>query len=90
VITTEVWKQIPEYEGIYDASTEGQIRSAKGKTTVNKKRGVCHWKQRILKHRGENYQTGYRVSLWKDGKYKDWLVARLIAMTFIHPSGKKP
>jgi hypothetical protein len=79
----EIWANIPGYENIYEASTEGRIRTAEGKTTFNKKRGVCHWKQRILKHRGDNYQTGYRVGLWKDGKCKDWLVARLVAMTFI-------
>lgn len=79
----EEWKDIPEYEGIYQASTSGKIRTALNKTTYTNLHGLRRWKQRTLKHRGDNYQTGYRVSLWKDGKCKDWLVARLIAMTFI-------
>ncbi|MCI2019973.1 MAG: NUMOD4 domain-containing protein [Lentilactobacillus buchneri] len=27
------WKNIPNYEGIYQASTDGEIRTAPGKTT---------------------------------------------------------
>lgn len=82
----EIWKPIPHYEGIYEASNLGRIRTCEGKTTFTKKRGIRHWKQRILKYRGETYATGYRVSLWKDGKAKDWLVARLVAMAFLGES----
>ena len=78
----EKWKDIPDYEGIYQASNLGRIRTCKDKTTYTKRHGVRHWKQRILKPKGQTYSTGYRVSLWKDGKCKDWLVARLVAITF--------
>ena len=78
----EIWKPIPHYEGIYEASSFGRIRTCEGKTTYTKKHGVRHWKQRILKPKGQTYQTGYRVSLWKDGKSKDFLVARLVASAF--------
>jgi len=78
----EKWKDIPDYEGIYQASNLGRIRTCKGKTTYTERHGVRHWKQRILKPKGKTYSTGYRVSLWKDGKCKDWLVARLVAITF--------
>lgn len=43
----ENWKAIPGFEGIYEASNEGRIRSAEGKTTHSDLRGVVHWKQRI-------------------------------------------
>lgn len=79
----EVWKDIPGYEGIYQASTFGRIRTVEGKTTFTTRHGVRHWKSRILKGRGDNPKTGKRVSLWKDGKSKDWLVARLVAITFL-------
>lgn len=82
----EIWKDIPDYEGIYQASTFGRIRTCEGKTTFTEKHGVRHWKQRVLKFKGENYQTGYRVTLWKNGKSKDHLVARLIARTFLGES----
>lgn len=78
----EVWKDIPGYEGIYQASSFGRIRTTEGKTTSNKRYETRRWKSRILKGRGDSYATGKRVSLWKDGKAKDWLVARLVAMTF--------
>lgn len=81
--SNETWKDIPGYEGIYQASTLGNIRTVEGKTTFSKKHGIRHWKSRILKGRGDNPKTGKRVSLWKDGKVKDWLVARLVAITFL-------
>lgn len=79
----EIWKDIPGYESIYQASNLGRIRTAPGKTTVTYKHGVRKWRTRILKGRGENPTTGRRVSLWKDGIPKDWLVARLIGVTFL-------
>lgn len=78
----EIWKDIPEYVGIYEASSFGRIRSKKGKITYTKRHGVRHWASRILKGRG-NCTIGRRVSLWKDGMCKDWLVARLVAITFL-------
>lgn len=83
ICPSENWKDIPGYEGIYQASTFGNIRTAEGKTTSNRRYKVRSWKSRVLKGRGDNYTTGKRVSLWKDGKAKDWLVARLVAMTFL-------
>lgn len=79
----EVWKDIPNYEGIYQASSYGRIRTVEGKTTYSVRHGERHWKSRILKGRGDNYQTGRRVNLWKDKKSKDFLVARLVALTFL-------
>lgn len=79
----EVWKDIPGYEGIYQASTFGNIRTVEGKTTSNKRCSTRHWKSRILKGRGDRYSTGKRVALWKDGEAKDVLVARIVATTFL-------
>lgn len=79
----EIWKDIPGYEGIYQASTLGNIRTADGKTTSNKRYPIRRWKSRILKAKSNSYKTGKRVSLWKDGKPRDWLIARLVAITFL-------
>lgn len=79
----EIWKDIPDYEGLYEASSFGRIRTHKNKTTYTQKHGIRHWKSRIMKGRGDFYTTGRRVGLWKNGKVKDWLVARLIAITFL-------
>ena len=82
----EKWKPIPGYDGIYEASTEGRIRTCEGKTTYTKRHGVRLWKQRILKPKApkaDGYRGDLRVSLWKNGKNKDFLVARLVAMTWV-------
>ena len=82
----EIWKDIPGYEGIYQASTFGNIRTAEGKITSNKRYAVRRWKQRILKPKSpksDGYRGDLRVSLWKDGASKDFLVARLVAMTWV-------
>lgn len=79
----EIWVPVPFYEGIYEASSEGRIRSAEGKITTRRD-GLCRvWKSRILKGRGSNPKTGYRVNLFKNGVHKDFLVARIITMSFL-------
>lgn len=81
----ENWKPIPGYEGIYDASDLGRIRTHPGKTTSSARFEKRVWKTRILKPKhpiGIRRQDG-RVSLWKDGSHKDYLVSRLVAMTWI-------
>lgn len=79
----ETWKDIPGYEGIYQASTSGNIRTVEGKITSNARCAKRRWKSRVLKGRGDYYATGRKVSLWKDGRCKDCLVARLVAITFL-------
>lgn len=84
----EIWKDIPDYKG-YQASNLGRIRTY-NKITYTKIHGERHWKNKILKFKpdynskNKNKQgTGYRVTLWKNGRGKDFLVARLIATTFL-------
>ena len=81
----ERWKDIPGYEGIYQASTHGRVRTKPGKTTTSVRHGVRHWKTRVLAYRkcADQRKTGYRVSLWKNKIPRDWLVARLVALTWI-------
>lgn len=83
----ETWKPIPGYEGLYEASTLGRIRSAEGKTTSSARFPRRVWKQRIMKTKAQKRKglkglTDERVCLWKDGKEKTYLVSRLIALTF--------
>lgn len=83
-LDNEIWKDIPNYDGIYQASSLGRIRSVDGKITYSVKHGIRHWQGRIIKPKmQDDYKTGYRVSLWKNKKCKDWLVARLVAITFL-------
>lgn len=82
-----MWAYIPGYEGLYEASTDGRIRTVLGKTTQNKLYSKRVWKQRELKqskkyrHKSKiNYD--YTVTLWKDNIPHKYLVSRLIAATY--------
>lgn len=81
----EIWKEIPGYEGLYEASDSGRIRTCEGKTTSNSLHPSRVWKRRILspkKHHTKYGRTDYRVDLWKGNSFRTYLVARLIALTF--------
>ena len=77
----ETWKDIPEYEGLYQASTLGRIRSVE-RFVPGKKGFFKLMKSVILKHTtaGRGYAS---VMLSKNGVTKRWNVHRLIALTFI-------
>lgn len=78
----EEWRDIPNYEGLYQASSKGRIRSVEGKVTYSVRHGVRHWNSRILKQK-QTKDKCCRVTLWRDKKPKDWLVHRLVAMAFL-------
>lgn len=75
----EKWKDIKDYEGYYQVSDAGNVKSLLFQNNKNNKK---YKRDKILKFKGYTPKTGFRVSLWKDGKYKDFLVARLVAFTF--------
>ena len=74
----EVWKDIPEYEGLYQVSNLGNVRSLdrvssigrklKGKTLKN---GLC----------GSGYCV---VSLFKNGKSKTKTIHKLVSIAFLN------
>lgn len=73
--TDIIWKDIPEYKGIYQVSNIGDILSVK----KNKKRKLALDKD------------GYpKVDLWKKGKGKNYFVHRLVAIAFIPNTNNKP
>ena len=85
----KIWKDIVGYEGIYEISNIGEIRTKEGKITFTERHGKRVWKQRMLKLKSD--RGGYkRASLWKDGKHQDWLVHRLVAKTYIHNPNNYP
>ena len=83
----EIWKDVVGYENIYEVSNFCNVRTHKNKTTWTERHGLRHWKQRGLKNKMPNGRD-IRVSLWKDGKVKDWLVHRLVAYAFIPNTDK--
>lgn len=82
-IEGEVWKDIPNYEGLYQASSLGRIRSVEGKITLNQYGGKRKWKGRILRNKTKEMRPeGYKVTLYKNKEKHDWLVSRLVCSTF--------
>lgn len=85
----EVWKPIPDFEGYYEASTLGRIRSLDRYVMCRggNKRLI---KGRLLRPR--LYKDGYfDVKLHKDkDKYKTCRINRLIALTFISNPNNLP
>ena len=65
----EIWKDIPEYEGLYQVSNLGRVKSLKFK------------KEKILKF-GTALKY-YMVCLCKNGKSKGIYVHQLVAITFL-------
>ena len=85
----EIWKDVIGYEGIYEVSNLGGVRTTLGKTTYTEWHGTRHWEQRYMKQKTD--KNGYkRVSLWMNGKNKDFLVHRLVGIAFIDNIDNKP
>ena len=73
LLPKRIWRDIPGYEGKYQVSNTGQVRSLNynhtGKTKILKQGTTIH---------------GYKqVILYKDGKHKRYSVHRLVAQAFI-------
>lgn len=70
----EIWKDIPNYEGLYQASPSGNIKSL--------------YRNKILKY--EISKNGYcQVMLCKNKKQKLLYVHRLVAMTYLNNFNEK-
>lgn len=74
---TEIWKDVKDYEGLYQVSNLGRVRSLKFE------------KERILKP-GINGRGYFYVNLWKNGEYKQYRVHRLVAQAFLTNSNNLP
>lgn len=83
VIELEVWKPIQGYEGLYEVSNMGRVKS------LPKMCGYRKSKERIIKPFINNY--GYKlISLCKNNKQKHFQVHRLVANAFIPNPHNKP
>ena len=78
----EIWKDIPGYEGLYQVSNYGRVKSLKRKQyDINNKKTVFQNKEIILKQ--NECKKGYlSVKLQKDKIKKTITVHRLVLTTF--------
>ena len=73
IMKKEYWKPVVGYEGLYEVSNWGRVKSLK------------FGKEKILKpSKNKKTKHGYlQVALWKNGQYKRYYVHRLVAEAFI-------
>ena len=83
----EIWKDVENYEGLYQVSNLGRIKSLE--RDVYCQNGIVHRiKEKILVP-GLNNKGYQYVGLSKNGKRKDMTIHRLVAMAFIpNPENK--
>lgn len=85
----EEWKDIKGYEGIYQVSNEGRVKSLERDIKINDNGTVRHQYDHILKPKKDN--KGYLIlSLCNDGKRKFYKVNRLVAQAFIENPDNLP
>lgn len=85
----EVWKDIPGFEGLYQASNQGRIKSLDMHVRYKNTQYTVLKKGKVLSPKTSN--KGYlEVVLMKDGIRHNKCVHRLVAITFIpNPNGYK-
>lgn len=81
----EIWKDIVGYEGMYQISNLGNVKSL-DRIIWNGHVHHLH-KGRIMKPKGKKYTD---VILCKEGKNKKWFIHRLVAIHFIPNPNNKP
>lgn len=77
---TEIYKDIQGYEGLYQISNLGNVKSLNYRHTGKEKILSC----------GNNNKGYFVVNLCKNGKLEQFLVHRLVANAFIQNPENKP
>lgn len=85
----EIWKDIPEYEGLYQVSNLGNVKSLSRKVFLNNKYRYLS-KEKLLKP--VIIKSGYLIiCLHKNLKQKSFYIHKLVAISFLNhiPCGFK-
>lgn len=84
-MSIEVWKDIPDYEGIYQVSNFGRIRSLD--RYVTHKNGAIHFKAGQIQTLQDNGNGRLYKQLKVNGKGKNYYVSRAVMLAFV---GERP
>lgn len=85
----EIWKDILDFEGMYQVSSFGRIRSLDRKV-FNKANGTFSFIKGCIKKLDGFDKLYLQINLAKDSKYKKCLVHRLVAIYFVDNPENKP
>ena len=77
----EIWKDIARYEGLYQVSNLGRVRSLD--RIAPHPKGQCRRKGKLLRPILSNTVRYYQINLYCDGNHKLKLVHRLVLAAFI-------
>jgi hypothetical protein len=83
----KIWKSIPGYEGLYEVSNFGEVRSIDRIIEYPNNKLFRYFKGKILKQSLQVKRRYYGVRLSKQGKTKLWLIHQLVALAFLGPKG---
>ena len=84
----EIFKDIPNYEGLYQISNIGRVKSLERKVR-NSEKGFRVVKEGILKN-GDNGNGYLQIHLCKSKKRKCYKIHQLVAMAFLnHKTGSR-
>jgi hypothetical protein len=81
----QAWKPVPGYEGLYEVSDLGRVRSVARQLNIDVvgRGGRRSVRERILVQKFDGHYCS--VSLSRDGQYKNFLVHRLVLAAFVGP-----
>lgn len=78
----EIWREIKDYENLYEVSDSGKIRSIRNNIILSQYQKIDYTR---------NPENRYlRVTLANNGVYKRFFVHRLVGMAFISNPENKP
>ncbi len=87
----EIWKDVVWYDGYYQISNLGRVKSLARTITTNNQHGICEKKliEKILRLTPD--KAGYlKVGLHNSGIRRKYMVHRLVGNSFIKNSENKP
>ena len=75
----EVWKDIPQFEGLYQVSNMGNVRSVERVVPFGSQQRIIKPSNLRFFKKSNGYQS---VKIYKDGRQYTMYVHRLVAMAF--------
>lgn len=84
--SNEIWKDIPGFEGWYQVSPDGRVKSMARSTPTRNRWGPCTYNQPEKEIFGRIDRDGYRkLTLCVEGKISRKFAHTLVALTYIGP-----